>query len=116
MIIKNIWKLFRYRVKRDHDYKFIGIRELLELLSLDFFNNSFTTDARTPKIIYFMRLMMKIKFLLALLFTCPVLFLVLHREALFIASLSTVIHRRPLLWKYLILVLSILLKNKYLKR
>ena len=41
------WKLFHYGVKRDHYDKFIGIREFLELIAVDFFNNNFTTDTGT---------------------------------------------------------------------
>ena len=35
MTITNLWKIFHYEAKRDHDDKFIGIRELLEGPSLD---------------------------------------------------------------------------------
>ena len=48
MTITNCWKLFRYGVKRDHYNKFIGNREFLELITVDCFNNNFTTDAETP--------------------------------------------------------------------
>ena len=45
--ITNCWKLFRYGVKRNHYNKFMGIRELLERITSDCFNNYFTTDTGT---------------------------------------------------------------------
>ena len=48
MTINNCWKLFCYGVKRDHYDNFIGIRELLEQIAADCFNNPFTTDTGTP--------------------------------------------------------------------
>ena len=44
MTITNCWKLFHYGIKRENYYKFIGIRYFLELLAMDFFSNTFTTD------------------------------------------------------------------------
>ena len=44
MAINRFWKLFHCGFKRDHYAKLIGIRELLERLSIDFFNNKFSTD------------------------------------------------------------------------
>ena len=44
MAINRLWKLFHYGFKRDHYAKLIGMRELLERLSIDFFNNKFSTD------------------------------------------------------------------------
>ena len=41
------WKLYHYGVKRDHYDKLIIIRELLEQLALDCFNNPFSTDTGT---------------------------------------------------------------------
>ena len=41
--------MFHYGVKRDHYEKLIGIRELSERLSQDFFNNNFLTDTGTPE-------------------------------------------------------------------
>ena len=35
MTITNCWKLFSYRVRKDHYEKLIGIRESLERLGLD---------------------------------------------------------------------------------
>ena len=49
MNINNLWKLFRYGVKRDHYEKFIGIRELLEQLAQYCFNNPFSPDSGTPE-------------------------------------------------------------------
>ena len=49
MTITNFWKLFRYGVKRYHFENLIGIREFLEKLSLDCFNNPFLTDTWTPE-------------------------------------------------------------------
>ena len=49
MTIINCWKLFRYGVKRYHYGKFIGIRELLERLAQDCFNNPFLPDSGTPE-------------------------------------------------------------------
>ena len=46
MTITNFWKLFDYGVTIYHYKKFMGIRELLERLVLDCFNNPFTTDTR----------------------------------------------------------------------
>ena len=47
MTITNCWKLFCYGVKRDHYEKLIGIREFLERLAQDCFNNNFSSDSRT---------------------------------------------------------------------
>ena len=49
-IITNCWKLFRYGVKRDHYYNFIGTRELSELISVYCFDNTFRTDTGEPSI------------------------------------------------------------------
>ena len=48
MTITNCWKLFRYGVKRYHYDKLIGIREFLERLAQDCFNNKFSPDRGTP--------------------------------------------------------------------
>ena len=48
MTITNCWKLFCYGVKRDCCEKSIGIREFLEQLALDCFNNTFSTDTWYP--------------------------------------------------------------------
>ena len=42
--ITNYWEMFCYGVQRDHYKKLIGIRELLEWLALDCFNNNVSTD------------------------------------------------------------------------
>ena len=47
MTITKLWKLFRYGVKRDHYEKLISIREFLDQLNLDFFNNPFSTYTGT---------------------------------------------------------------------
>ena len=47
MTITNFWKLFPYEVKIDNHEKSIGIIELLEQLTLDCFNNHFSTDIVT---------------------------------------------------------------------
>ena len=53
MTIDNCWKLFRYGVKRYHYEKLIGIREFLERLAQDCFNNNFSSDrGNQAKIIY----------------------------------------------------------------
>ena len=49
MNITNFWKLFCYGVNRDHYDKLIGIRELLEQLAQDCFNNTFSPDIGTPE-------------------------------------------------------------------
>ena len=49
MTITNFCKPFRYGLKRDHYEKLIGIREFLEQLALDCFNNIFSTDTVTPE-------------------------------------------------------------------
>ena len=49
-------------------------------------------------------------------FIFPVPLLVPHRVALFLTSRSTVLHRQPILWRNLLLVLSILLKEKEINR
>ena len=41
MNITNLWKLFRFGVKRDNYDKLIGIREILEQLDIDFLDNNF---------------------------------------------------------------------------
>ena len=48
MTITNFWKLFCYGVKREHYEKSIGIREFLEKISHDCFNNPFSIDTGTP--------------------------------------------------------------------
>ena len=48
MTITNCWKLFRYGVKREHHDKLIGIREFLERLAQDCFNNNFSSDRGIP--------------------------------------------------------------------
>ena len=49
MTITNVWKLFRYAVKRDHYGKLIGKREFLEQLYQYFFKNIFSPDSGTPE-------------------------------------------------------------------
>ena len=49
MTSTNCCKLFRYGVKRDHYEKNIGIREFLEQLAQDCFNNTFSLDRGTPE-------------------------------------------------------------------
>ena len=49
MTVTNFWKLFRYGVKRDHYEKLIVIRELLERLAQDCFNDAFSPDRGTPE-------------------------------------------------------------------
>ena len=44
MAINIFWKLFHYRFKRYHYAKLVGIRELLERLSIDFLNKTFSND------------------------------------------------------------------------
>ena len=46
--ITNFWKIFIYGVKIDKNENFIVIRELLEQLALDCFNNPFSADSGTP--------------------------------------------------------------------
>ena len=48
MTITNLWKMFCYGVKRYQYEKLMGIRELLEQLAPDCFNNTFSTDTGTP--------------------------------------------------------------------
>ena len=47
--ITNFCKPFCYGVKRYHFEKLIGIREFLEQLALDYFNNTFSTDSGNLK-------------------------------------------------------------------
>ena len=47
MTINNCWKLFCCGFKRDHYDKLIGIREFLERLAQDCFNNPFLPDSVT---------------------------------------------------------------------
>ena len=49
MTITNCWKLLLYGVKRDYYNKFIGIREFLEQIPVDCFNDNFTTDTGVPE-------------------------------------------------------------------
>ena len=46
--ITNCWKLFSFGVTRDFCEKSIGIREFLEKLALDCFNNPFSADTWYP--------------------------------------------------------------------
>ena len=48
MTITNFLNIFCDTVKREHYNKLVGIRELLEQLALDYFNNPFSTDTGTP--------------------------------------------------------------------
>ena len=48
MTITNYWKLFNIVVKREHYDKFTGIRLLSELITVDCFSNTSTTDTGTP--------------------------------------------------------------------
>ena len=79
MTITNCWKLFCYGVKRYHYEKLIGIRELLEQLAQDCFNNTFSPDRDRGTLaknnLPLMISMMDIQFLLAVHFIFPVLFL-----------------------------------------
>ena len=59
---------------------------------------------------------MERQFLLAVPLIFSVDYPVPHREEIFMTSLPTVLHCKILLWRYLILVIIILLKNKYLRR
>ena len=63
-----------------------------------------------------MRSILERQFRLAVPLIFTVLLLVPQRAALFLTSLSTVLHSWPLLWWVLLLVLNILLKKKYRKR
>ena len=49
MTITNYCKLFRYRVKRYHYKKLIGIREFSERLDQDCFNNHFPPEIGSPE-------------------------------------------------------------------
>ena len=48
MKISNCWKLFCYGVNNNHYNKLIDIREFLEQLLIDYFNNPFTKDTIKP--------------------------------------------------------------------
>ena len=63
-----------------------------------------------------MRKMVERQFLLVVPFIFKVILLVSHRSALFLTSLSTVLNCQPLFWRNILLVISILLKKKKLKR
>ena len=47
--ITNLCKLLCYGVQRDHYENIIGIRYLLELISIDCFNNRFSNYTGTPE-------------------------------------------------------------------
>ena len=49
MNITNFWKLFHYEVKRYNNEELIGIRDLLELLSQDCFNNPLKPETGNPE-------------------------------------------------------------------
>ena len=90
----------------------------MELIYPDWFNNPFTIGTSTPTKIYvsLIRLMVERQFLLAVTFIFPVLFLVPHKAALFMTSLSTVLRHQPLFLNIILLVISVLLKKKELSR
>ena len=115
--ITNIWKIFCYVVKRYQYENIIGMRELLELLDIDCFKNTFATDTGAPKKVYLslMRSMMERHFLLTVPLFFSVLLLITHMEEIFLTSFSTVIHNQPQTWMNLLLVLIIIPKNKYLR-
>ena len=48
MIITNLWKVFHCWLMIEHHGRLMGTREFLELISLDFFNDIFSTDTVTP--------------------------------------------------------------------
>ena len=82
MTITNLWKLFCYRVKIYHYEKLIGIREFLERLDIDCFNNIFQLILG-PRQITHLQLIMSTKyrrFLLAVHFIITVLFILPHRS------------------------------------
>ena len=117
MNITNSWQIFSDGVKRNKHEKLIGIREFSERLSLDFFNNTFTNDTGTTKILslYLIRSMMERQFIISTPLIFPVLILVPYKVVLFMTSISIVLHRQTLLWRILLLVLSIILKKNELK-
>ena len=96
----------------------IGIRELLEQLALDCFNNHFSNDTRTSanNLPHLDEVNdgETVSNCHAINFSSstsrP------QRSSLFYTSHSTVLHCQPLLWWILLLNLSILLKNKELGR
>ena len=49
MTITIFWKLFYYKVKRDHYEKLTSIREFSEQLAQDCFNNNFSPETGTPE-------------------------------------------------------------------
>ena len=113
MNIESYWKLFNYGVNIDHYTKLlISDSSWSDLLALDCFNNHITTDIRTLENIYLYlaRLTTERHFLFAdtLFFTVPYIFS--HRAALFNTPISTVFHCQNLLWRYLLMVNSILPK------
>ena len=55
---------------------------------------------------------MERQFLIAVLLNFSVGSLILHRVYIFLTSLLSVIHRQPLLWRYILLVYSKLMKKK----
>ena len=82
-------------VKRDHYDKLVCIREFLEQLTQDCFNNIFHQIGGPQKITHLplMRLVMEIQFLLSVHLIFPVVFLSPQRSALFRTFFSTVPHQ-----------------------
>ena len=99
MTIKILWGLFCYGFKRDHYEKYIGIRKFLQQLSLDCFNNCFTTDSVT--LAQNMPLLHEVGDGDIVLTGCsihfPVRYLIPHMSEIFMKSLSTVHHHQTLL-------------------
>ena len=47
--ITNCWKLFCNEVQGYHNKKLVGIREFMELIAQDCFNDTFSTNNETPE-------------------------------------------------------------------
>ena len=108
------WEVFHYRFKRYTHEKFIDIRELLESLALDCFNNYFTTEIVNLEI--YIPLIDKVNngyiFSTCCALHFPVTLLFMNRAALFMTSLPIVILFRTLILWLLLLALIIILKKK----
>ena len=114
--------MWEWKLPISGNYFVMGLKDMTTknwLVSENYWNGLLLIDSiillqippRLQKDLSLVNVMMEIKFLLIVTFIFPVKILVPHREAIFLTSLSTLIHSQPLLWRFILLVLHILLKK-----
>ena len=99
------WNIFCYGFNREQNRSFIEIGELLERLALDCFNNPFITDTGTPDSNIYLPVGWNAEYQAVnrrwVDFSLPSL--MTHRKAVFLTSMSSLLHHQPpILWYNLI--------------